>query len=100
MLKANQKAKKNITKQLKKIDQIKQIEKIKVSENLLNKQVSDAKKILELIEKDSKLNAKARTKTSKSVKKIPAKAKAREEDDRKIDEAFKKYYVKEAHLKK
>ena len=95
-LKTNQKSRKNITKQLKKIDQIKQIEKIKASENLLNKQVSDAKKILELSKKYSELNAKSIAKIDELVKNILAKAKAREEDDRKIDETLKKYYAKEA----
>ena len=66
---------------------------------MLNKQVSDAKKILELTKKDSELNAKARAKTDKFVEKILAKAKSREEDDRKIDEAIKKYYAKEAQSK-
>ena len=56
-LKANQKAKKNIARQL------------KASENLLHKKVSDDKKILELTKKNSELNAKARAKTDESVKK-------------------------------
>ena len=63
---------------------------------MLNKQVSDAKKILELTKKDSELNAKDRAKTDKSFKKILAKAKSREDDDRKIDEILKKYNAKEA----
>ena len=94
-LKANQKSRKNITKQLKKIDQIKQIEKIQDSKNLLDKQVSDAKKILELSKKYSELNAKSIAKTDESIKKILAKFKEKEEDDRKIDEALKEYYTKE-----
>ena len=95
MLKANKKAEKNITKQLKRIDQIKQTEEIKASKNSLNKQVSDAKKILELIKKDSELNAKAMAKTDESVKEIFAKSKDREEDNKKIDEVLKYYYEKE-----
>ena len=63
---------------------------------MLNKQVSDAKKILELTKKDSELNAKSIAKTDKLVKKILAKNKAREEDDRKINETLKKYNAKEA----
>ena len=63
---------------------------------MLNKQVSDAKKILELTKKDSELNVKSIAKTNESVKKILAKAKAREEDDRKINEILKKYNAKEA----
>ena len=50
IIKKNQKPEKNITKQLKKFDQI------KASENLLDKQVSDSKKILELSKKYSELN--------------------------------------------
>ena len=73
MLKVNQKAEK-------KIDQIKQAEKIKAFKNLLNKQVRDAKKILESIENDKKLSAKARAKTDELVKKILAKSKDKEED--------------------
>ena len=95
-LKANKKAEKNITKQLKRIDQIKQTEEIKASKNLLNKQVSDAKKILELIKKDSELNAKAMAKTDESAKKILAKSKDREEDNKKVNEVLKKYHEKEA----
>ena len=58
---------------------------------MFDKQISEAKKILKLTKKDSELNAK----TDKSVKKILAKAKAREEDDRKINEILKKYNAKE-----
>ena len=63
---------------------------------MLNKQVSDAKKILELRKKDSELNVKSITKTDELVKKILAKTKAREEDDKKINETLKKYNAKEA----
>ena len=63
---------------------------------MLDKQFSDSKKILELSKKYSELNAKSIAKTDELVKKILAKAKAREEDDRKINEKLKKYYAKEA----
>ena len=66
-LKTNQKAEEKITKQLKRIDKTKQKEKIKASENFLNKQVSDAKKILKLVKRDSELNAKAIAKTDESI---------------------------------
>ena len=92
MIIKNQKSEKNITKQLKKIDQI------KASENLLDKQVSDSKKILELSKKYSELNAKSMSKTHKLIEKILAKNKAREEDERKIKETLKEYYAKEAQI--
>ena len=81
-LEANQKAKKNITEQIK---------KIKSSGNLLDKQVSDTKKFLKLVKKESKLDAKNRAKTDELVKEILAKNKAREEDSKNIDEIIKKY---------
>ena len=59
---------------------------------MLDKQFSDSKKILELSKKYGELNAKS----DEFVKKILAKTKAREEDDRKINEKLKKYYAKEA----
>ena len=62
MLKANQKVKEII-------DQIKQIEKDKASENLLNEQVSDSEKVLELTKKDIELNAKSIAKTDELIKK-------------------------------
>ena len=93
-LKANKKAEKNISKQLKKIDKIKQKEEIKASKNLLNKQVSDAKKILKLIKKDSELNAKAMAETDESIKEILAKSKDRAA--RKIDEKLREYNTKKA----
>ena len=62
---------------------------------MLNKQVSDAKKILELIKKDSELNAKTMAKTDESIKEILAKSKDREEDNKKVNEVLKKYYEKE-----
>ena len=87
LLEANQKAKKNITEQIK---------KMKSSENLLNKQVSDAKMFLKLVKKESKLDAKNRAKTDELVKEIHAKNKAREEDSKNIDEIIKKYNKNEA----
>ena len=57
-LEANQKAKKYIAKQ---------IEKVKASENLFNKQVSDAKKLLKVVKKESKLDTKNRAKTDKLI---------------------------------
>ena len=66
-LEANQKAKKNITEQI----------KMKSSENLLDKQVSNAKKFLKLVKKESKLDAKNRAKTDELVKEILAKNKAK-----------------------
>ena len=59
-LEASQKAKKNITKET---------EKMKASENLFNKQVSDAKKFLKLVKNESKLNAKNRAKTDELIEK-------------------------------
>ena len=48
---------------------------MEASENLLNKQVSDAKKFLKLVKKESNLHAKNRAKTDELVKKILAKIK-------------------------
>ena len=62
---------------------------MKVCENLLTKQVSDAKKILKL--EKIRLDAKNRAKTDKIVKKILAKSKAREEDSKNRDEIIRKY---------
>ena len=83
-LKSNQKSRKNITKQL------------KSSENLLDKQISDAKKTLKLSKKHSELSAKSITETNKMVEEILAKNKAREEYGKKVDEILKEYYTKEA----
>ena len=69
---------------------------MKSSETLLNKQVSDAKKFLKLVKKESKLDAKNRAKTDELVKGILAKNKAREEDSKNIDEIIKKYNKNEA----
>ena len=69
---------------------------MKASENLLNKQVSDAKKFLKLVKKESKLNAKNRAKTDELIEEIIAKNKAREEDGKNIDEMIKKHDKNEA----
>ena len=87
LLEANQKAKKNITKQ---------IEKMKASDNLFNKQVSNTKKFLKLVKKESKLDAENRAKTNKLIEKILAKNKAREEDSKNFDEMIKKHDKNEA----
>ena len=83
-LKSNQKSRKNITKQL------------KFSENLLDKQISDVEKTLELSKKDSELSAKSMATTNKMVDEILAKNKAREEYGKKVDEVLEQYYTKEA----
>ena len=83
-LKSNQKSRKTITKQL------------KSSENLFEKQVSDAKKTLELSKKYSELNAKSIAKTDKLIEEILDKNKAREEYSKNIDEILKKYNAEEA----
>ena len=69
---------------------------MKASENLFNKQVSDAKKFLKLVKKESKLNAKNRAKIDKLIEKILANNKAREEDSKNIDEMIKKHDKNEA----
>ena len=69
---------------------------MKTSENFFNKQVSDAKKSLKLVKKESKLDAKNRAKTDKLIEKILAKNKAREEESKNIDEMIKKHNKNEA----
>ena len=83
-LKSNQKSKENITKQL------------KSSENLLDKQISDAKKTLELAKKYGELNANSIAETNKMVEELRAENKDREEYSKKVDETLKEYYIKEA----
>ena len=83
-LKSNQKSRKNITEQL------------KSSENLLDKEIRDAKKILELAKKRSELNAKSIAETNKMVEELRAKNKDREEYGKKVDKILKEYYTKEA----
>ena len=81
--KSNQKSKENITEQTKKME---------ASENLFNKQIRDAKKILELSKKYSESNAK----TNKIVKELRAKIKDREEVSKNTDKVLKEYNTKEA----
>ena len=56
---------------------------MKASKNLSNKQVSNAKKTLELSKKYSELNAKFIAKTDKQIEEIIAKNKAKEEASKK-----------------
>ena len=69
---------------------------MKTSENLLYKKVSNSKKFLKLVEKESKLNAKNIAKTDKIIEEILAKNKAREEDSKNIDEMIRKNDENEA----
>ena len=69
---------------------------MKSSENLLDKQVSDAKMFLKLVKKESKLDAKNKAKTDKLIEEILAKNEAREEDSKNIDEMIKKHDKNEA----
>ena len=69
---------------------------MKASENLFNKQVSDAKKFLKLIKKESKLDAKNTAKTDKLIEEKHGNSKAREEDSKNIDEMIKKHDKDEA----
>ena len=87
LLEPNQKTKQNITEQIK---------KTKASENLLDKQVTDAKKFLKLVEKESKIDAKNRAKTDELYKEILAKNRVREEDSKNIDKIIEKYNKDEA----
>ena len=63
---------------------------------MLNKQVSDAKKFLKLLKKESKIDAKNRAKTDELFREILAKNKAREADSKNTDEIIKKYNKNEA----
>ena len=63
---------------------------------MLDKQVIDTKKTLELARKRSELNAKSIFKTDKMVEELRAKNKDREEYGQKVDEILKEYYTKEA----
>ena len=69
---------------------------MKASKNLSNKQVSDAKKTLELSKKYSELNAKSITKTDEQIEEIIDKNKAKEEASKDIDKVLKEYYKNEA----
>ena len=66
------------------------------SKNLFNKQVSDAKKFLNLVKKESKLDAENRAKTDELIEKILSKNKSKEEDSKNIDEMIKKHNENEA----
>ena len=59
---------------------------------MLDKQITNAKNILELSKKYSESNAK----TNKIIKELRAKIKNREEYGKKFDETLKEYYTKEA----
>ena len=69
---------------------------MKASKNLSNKQIRDAKKVLELSKKYSELNAKSIAETDKQIEEIIAKNKAKEEASKNIDEILKEYNAKEA----
>ena len=63
---------------------------------MLDKQISDDKKTIELVKKHSELSAKSIAETNKMVEEIRANNKDREEYGKKVDEVLKKYYTKEA----
>ena len=65
---------------------------MEASENLFNKQIRDAKKILELSKKYSESNAK----TNKMVKELRAKIKDRGEVSTNTDKVLKEHNTKEA----
>ena len=65
---------------------------MEASENFFNKQIRDAKKILELSKKYSESNAK----TNKTVEELRAKIKDREEVSKNTDKVLKEYNTKEA----
>ena len=69
---------------------------MKASKNLSNKQVSDAKKTLEVSKKYSELNAKSIAETDKHIEEVIAKYKAKEEASKNIDKVLKEYYTNEA----
>ena len=69
---------------------------MKASKNLSNKQVSDAKKTLELSKKYSELNDMSIAKTDKQIEEIIEKNKAKEEASKNIDKVLKEYYTNEA----
>ena len=63
---------------------------------MLDKQISNAKKTIELVKKQSELSAKSIAATNKMVEEIRANNKDREEYGKKVDEVLKEYYTKEA----
>ena len=69
---------------------------MKASKNLSNKQIRDAKKVLELSKKYSELNAQSIAETDKQIEEVIAKNKAKEEASKNIDEILKEYNAKEA----
>ena len=79
---AKKKSKKNFTQRIKKME---------ASENLF-KDVKDVKEILEL----DKKYMESRPKTDKTIKKLSAEIKDREEVSKNTDKKFKEYYKKEA----
>ena len=62
---------------------------------MLDKEIRDAKRVLELTKKRSKLNAKSIAEINKMVEELRAKNKDREEYGKKVDEILKEYYTKE-----
>ena len=77
------KSKENITERIKKTE---------ASENLFNKQIRDAKEILELSKKYKESSAK----TDKMIKELSAEIKDREEVSKNTNKKLKEYYTKEA----
>ena len=65
---------------------------------MLYKEIKDAKRVLELAKKRSKLNAKSIAETNKMVEELRVKNKDREEYGKKINEILKEYYTKEAQM--
>ena len=62
---------------------------------MLDKEIRDAKRVLELAKKRSKLNAKSIAKTNKMVEELRAKNKDREEYGKGVDEILEEFYTKE-----
>ena len=62
---------------------------------MLDKEIRDAKRVLELAKKRSKLNAKSIAKTNKMVEELRAKNKDREEYGKEVDEILEEFYTKE-----
>ena len=63
---------------------------------MLDKEIRDAKKVLEVAKKCSDLNAKSIVEANKIIEELRAKNKDREEYGKKADEVLKEYYTKEA----
>ena len=63
---------------------------------MLDKEIRDAKKVLEVAKKCSDLNAKSIVEANKIMEELRAKNKDREEYGKKADEVLKEYYTKEA----